>query len=99
MGTTRGVSFPEHDGLEDGPNGGVIPVFTENISRIFRPWDMVELHPSCRDGFTCFVKGKCIVSLVEFTMGMRSCVDHCLIIPKHHGGTFDGHSKVSESIA
>jgi hypothetical protein len=66
----------EHEGTESIPDGCMVPVFTENVSRVTFTRDMVVTGDACSDGLTSTVVGEGIVALVELGVWNGGSVDN-----------------------
>ena len=80
------VSLPEHERLENTPDGWVIPMLAQDIGRIIRSIDVVDSDDPCSDSFTGSVVGEGVVPFRKFGLGHRGGIDHRLIISKYYGG-------------
>ena len=59
-------------------------MLTENVGRVLSSRNVVKPTPSCRNGLSDFVEGKCIMALVQLAVGVRGSIDHGLIVPECH---------------
>ena len=64
-----GISFPEEEGLNQGPDLTVSPVLTEDVGWVAAARHVVELCNSCCYTFADAVEGKGVVSFME--LGVR----------------------------
>lgn len=92
LGENRCVSFMEEQWLEDGPDGGIVPVLAEDVGGVRRSRDVVESEDSSCNGFSCAMVGEGIVAFLQLGVGNRSCVDDRFIISKHHVLAINGDS-------
>ena len=73
-------------------------MLAENVSRVLRSRHVVETKDASGDGLSSLVVRKGIVALHDLGMRLRSRVDNCLVVSKHHGRLIHSDSEVPEGI-
>lgn len=90
----RSISSMEEEGLENGPDRAVVPMFTQNICGVGDSGDVVEPEDAGGNGFSATMKREGIVALVQLGMGKGRGIDDGLVVPEHHVLSAEGHTKI-----